>query len=378
MSFVNIIFISFLIFIHTIKITNGQSCEARSRDDLTLEPTFWCNVRVDVTFPPTNECFIVVQEMLEIPWSPGQITRAVLYQRDQELYDISAFLDKDGEEVPLEVSANAMPTKVRTDINVKAPKSSSSVVVLLRYKIAFGLMKFVECPSIGPFGNNPESEEREILFTRWLMGGFTVNSVRMMTVMFTVPRDEQRVFIDSNSNHPDGSKVNQRTITNNVEKTVVQLVVNSEKYHPAKFIFYARISSVRGSTCDIPRSCNVENGFLLEKGVRDQKDKSFALAIALGITGGVCVLIILGWIIWCRRAGRTELDDPPEGSLPPSLAHFAYDTTKDDLPERGKQWKEWTKGGLTPAASGHAVLATELSKGGALTPAASRQHDEQE
>lgn len=316
------------------------ACNIPEGSNLNSAPKFWCSLSANVSI--VNNCTTTVEETIILPWSAGTVDRHVPHQVDQTVTVVSAVLRTEKEHAPLQVVKSSSSSKDKTVLNIGAPRSQSSIQIILRYTVDIGVLRYQKCSVMDfPDASGPGGSSR--MLVKWAPGGTSADEIKRLEVVFSLIRDTRNTYLDSLVKRPKEFALASVEVTTDKTKTaIVTHSGNAEGMLPGLFLFYFRYGLDAGwAQCGIFRSCRAESRHL-EEGSKKALKPGVIVGIVLGL-GLVAVAVGVGlWIQRGRRKRRAMDKGDDDPNLPKSLEHFAYDTGDE---RSSAKWKEWTESG---------------------------------
>lgn len=345
---------------HATKTSASEQCAVPSNADVSSSPSFWCNINATITL--TDDCAALVEELLELPWSPGNITRYIPKQETQTLTNIQAFMQRpNSSDTSITASRQSASTPTNDIYTLTHSPVPSPISLRLHYTVSPGVLVFEHCNGILDFPTVTPPPGFAVMVSKWAIGGLSVPTLLTTHVEFRLPRDSQYKYIDSPTKHPPEIPPSTLDTTTATVDTSITHTASLHTSNPALYIFFLRTQLVNGwSACPIARSCASES-----RQLEEQFDPGVSRKLVIGLSVCAVVLVVLGagatGIVWWIKSGRgSESVAEPRSELPDSLRHFAYDTGDEAA---SPQWKSWTAVEAAAPSRGSAeeICAVDLS-----------------
>lgn len=323
-----------------------SSCTAPSGTNFNSFPEFWCSLKVKITIGAG--CTTNIQETILLPFSPGNVIRAIPHQKDQAISDILAYRADDERQTLLHKTKEETSTSNNTVLKFRVNSSHDPVSMILRYSVKPGVLKFEKC-DITTFPSVSPAADASVMMAKWAVGGLSVQKVNSLEVTFLLA-DGTTTLLDSPVKQPeDFAGIKTAMFTDPTSGVVsVTHTGNTQNNNPGAFLFYLRFGLVSGwAECPVSRTCAAETSQLGEVLATPAKG---GLLTGLAIGGGVVLVLVVGvcvalWLRLCLKRPVVDGMSPGAGAgLPDSLKHFAYDTG-DRSSGKSVKWQEWTEAG---------------------------------
>lgn len=333
----------------------GEECKARPSGDVSLPPSFWCDIQATVTI--SENCTTHVEERIRLPWSSGIIHRHIPKQENQVLQDARAYIQSNDKETDVHIGLLPDSTPTSTVYNIRISATTEPVIILLRYSVYPGILLSTNCDGIISFPAVEPPSSYSVMLSKWAIGGQTVAELESMQVEFRLLRDARMSYIDSSVKHPSQFSLSTRNTTHTSGDSMETSITHSGEatgLNPAHFVFYFRFSLINGwAKCPGVRSCRAET-LQLKEGSKPGIAPGLVIGLAVGGGLAALMIIIVVWVVCCAISARRD-EDVVEVNLPNSLRHFAYDTGDE---ASSSKWRSWMEGG---PSSKEEIRAVDLS-----------------
>lgn len=310
--------------------------------DLSDVPPFWCTLNATVWVDET--CSTRVVEHLRIPWGIGQDERIVIMPKHQAIDPDSiifaawfsqletAIADK----FKLSIDKKHASYDVYT-ITFYPPRSTTSDKshsYRLQYTVLNGVEQYGVCAN-DTFVPKPDDEVEH--FISWGPGNATIQEIREISVFFAADPNSRRRVVNTHIQAPHGEEWK----TENVSGHGTFGVGFSSRSHSGSLSslrFGASLGYETATEPVCPSSRNCESEWLSMTAVIREKS-GLTVGQIVGITVGVCLLLVACVAIWMVRAHYRVAEEQvaaemeggsPKASVPSLHKHMYYDTGDED------------------------------------------------